>query len=420
MCLRTIKRLSLTALLVAGAASGQNENPFSNDGGNANGGGNGLFGNGNQAAPKNDPFAGENPTEINAFGNGTTAPKNEKGKNKKKPKKGPKTGGNPGPFNNTAPLANLPENPIDDTPVNPVPINGAPKNSAALNGAPANGAVVNGVPKNGTALNGAPKNTAPGEPAAPEEPPFAPFRPRPVLPRSLQPYSRIGEEALRATTEKPHYGIMGLAWGKTPADARAILAPKLKFVEEIAAPEEGYNTIDQRYEGDFAGLRTADIFLRFYKGRFFYMMITLATTEPGSAVRVFQDVRAKMREAYGPGRGYRAPIKLASQKAIIQNLELNEQEAKNGLPMLWNAQKEQNPAATNRMIDHYVRAHIWDPFEGWRFPNDVVIQTFVFEQFYKDRTGSTLKPLWIFCKKDVFDRWKKEIVAATIVEPRDF
>ncbi len=412
---------------------GGNLPPMNGNGGNGGGGDTGLFGDDGKGDPKDDPFAngsGEKEAEmLDPFSN--AAPKNE---NSAKGKKAPKAGEKPknaAPGNgvDAVPINGLPADPTYDVPQNAVPKNAAPKNAAPKNAAPKNAAPGNGAPKNAAPKNAAPKNAAPAEaapkneakaPAKPEEAPWEPIRPRPVIPRAKQPFSRIGEDALKATATKPHAGILGLAWGKTPAEARAILGPKLRFIEEKPAHEEVYHTLDQRYEGDFAGLPTADIFLRFYKGKFFYMMVTLATRDAGSATRVFEDSRAKMRAAYGPGRGYKAPIRLASRKAILEHLPLDEQTKKNGLPMLWNEAKEQNPMATFRLRDLYIRSHFWDPFEGWRFPNGVVIQTFVFEQFYKDHVGGTLKPLWIFCKKDVFDLWKREIVAATIVEPRDF
>ncbi len=218
---------------------------------------------------------------------------------------------------------------------------------------------------------------------------------------------------------KDHYGVYGLAWLKTPPEARSILAPKLKFLEEVAAEAAAYHTIDQRYEGDFGGLKTAEIFLRFYKGEFFYMMVTLATTDAGSAAKVFEEVRERMEKTYGPGKGYRPPVHFASKKAFLDHLSYDEEQQK-GLKFLYNDVKEQDEQTTWLFKDLQIRMKHWDPFVGWKFKNQVVIQSFVYPQYFEGKEQAVLKPIWIFCKQDVFDKWKKEIRVSSIVPPRDF
>ena len=222
------------------------------------------------------------------------------------------------------------------------------------------------------------------------------------------------------SARQPHPGVLGLPWGTSAALAKTHLSHTLKLVEETEAKVAPYDTLEQRWSGDFGEMPTADIDLKFFRGKLFYAMVTLATKDAGSASKVFEDARGKMTAVYGPGRGYRAPLKLASKKAILDHVVLDG-EAKRAMPLLWNDVTAENKDAAHWLKDLQIRTKLWDPFVGWKFSNDVVVQVFIFEQFTDQKPGtvSILKPLWIFAKRDVFDEWKRA-AERQVVAPRDF
>lgn len=222
-----------------------------------------------------------------------------------------------------------------------------------------------------------------------------------------------------AAKPKDHPGPFGLAWGKSPADARSILANKVQFVEEKPAEEAPYHTIDQRYGGTFGKLPTADIFLRFHKGEFFYMAVTLATADAGSASKVFDQVVGKMKRVYGKPLAIHEPPSMASMQAIVENMPVQNREAV--MPLFWNERLKVDEKGIHTLRDLQVRIGLWDPFAGWRFRNKVVVQTFMHQEANPDKTPKgPLKPVWIFAKEDRFKAWRGTVREALIIEPRDF
>lgn len=221
-----------------------------------------------------------------------------------------------------------------------------------------------------------------------------------------------------------HQELLGLRWGKTPADARAILANKLIFIEEIPGKDMPYHTIDQRYQGKFAGLDASEVRLRFYQGEFFYMIVTLRTGGDGDASRIFAAINRKMDKAYGPPDVKTSPTKLASGQAIVDNTPADTASVvpigAPVMPLLWNDVKEQSPPATYRLHDMQIRTGLWDPFAGWRFGNDVKIQTFVQVEKNDGTPQGVLTPYWIFYKDNVLMAWRSAAQMSETVRPRDF
>lgn len=218
---------------------------------------------------------------------------------------------------------------------------------------------------------------------------------------------------------REHYGPFGLAWGKSPAEARSILANKVQFVEEKPADEAPYHTIDQRYSGAFAKLKTADIFLRFHKGEFFYMAVTMATADAGSATKVYDQIVRKMARVYGKPLVVHDAPSIASGKAIVENLPVQNREAV--MPLFWNERLKVDPNGIFTLRDLMVRIALWDPFAAWRFSNKVVVQAFMHQEANPDKSPKgPLKPVWIFAKEDRFKAWRATVKESLIIEPRDF
>jgi uncharacterized membrane protein YoaK (UPF0700 family) len=236
----------------------------------------------------------------------------------------------------------------------------------------------------------------------------------------------VARGAAKASRAMPHAGPLGLAWGKSPPEAKSILNGKLTFVREEQAGEAPYDTIDQHYAGVFGGLKVDDVTLRYYKGEFFYMLVKIARVQDGATAaspsRVVDAIVSKMRGAYGePQELTRAPA-LASAGAIHDNLPLTPQEKAAGLPYLWNEQLRQDEDALFRLKDAQILLGHWDPFGAWRFANDVVVQTFLWQTKSAGPQPSVaaFAPVWIFCKHDRFKAWRAAVQLAEIVAPRDF
>ncbi len=198
-----------------------------------------------------------------------------------------------------------------------------------------------------------------------------------------------------------------------------MLANKLTFVDETPADDAPYHTIDQRYSGKFGKLPVTEVFLRFYQGEFFYMAVTLSTTEAGSASKVFKQVVGRMKRVYGKPLALHEPPTLASSKAILDNLPVENRAAI--MPLFWNERLKVDPKGLDTLRDLQIKVGLWDPFAGWRFANGVTVQTFMHQEANPDGTPKgPLKPVWIFSKDDRFKRWKAEVRQSKLIEPRDF
>jgi hypothetical protein len=90
------------------------------------------------------------------------------------------------------------------------------------------------------------------------------------------------------------------------------------------------------------------------------------------------------------------------------------------MPLLWNERTHQDELGTWRLRDLQIRTGLWDPFAAWRFVNGVTVQLFIDQELTKDKQSTTLKPVWIFSKDDLFAKWKAAVRVSEIVEPRDF
>lgn len=214
-----------------------------------------------------------------------------------------------------------------------------------------------------------------------------------------------------------HPGPLGLAWGKSPADAKSQLQGKLNFVSEAPAEEGAYHTIDQHYNGSFGGLTTTDVMLRFYKGEFFYMLVKLTTADfDGSPSRTFEAVVDKMGGPYGEPKGLRYPPRLSSDYAYFGNMPMADRDK--ALPYLWNEQLRTDQVAFGRMRDQQILIGDWDPFGDWRFKNKVIVQTFLWKE--EGAPAGAFTPVWIFCKEDTFKKWRSGVAAMAIIPPRDF
>ncbi len=219
--------------------------------------------------------------------------------------------------------------------------------------------------------------------------------------------------------QKDHYGPLGLKWGKSPAEARSILANKLLFIEEKPAAEAPYNTIDQLYSGNFGKLYTDKIFLRFYKGEFFYMAGYMNVRKAGTVSGVFYEIVDRVKEVYGTPAKETKPPKVTSNFSIHDNLPLTEN--KDGtLQLLWNESRQVSELNVWKLHDIHILTDMWKPIAEWRFKNNILIQTFVHRDLLADGTKAPPKLYWIFAREDVFRAWRKEVHVSKIIEPQDF
>jgi len=229
----------------------------------------------------------------------------------------------------------------------------------------------------------------------------------------------FSSSAAAKVIQKDHYGPLGLKWGKSPAEARSILANKLNFVEEKPAEEAPYNTIDQLYSGNFSKLFTDKIFLRFYKGEFFYMAGYMNVRRAGTVSGVFYEIVDRVKEVYGNPIRESRPPKVASDYSIHDNLPITEN--KDGtLQLLWNESRQVSELNAWKLHDIHILTDMWKPIAEWRFKNNVLIQTFVHRDQLADGTKGVPKLYWIFAREDVFRVWRKEVHFSKIIEPQDF
>jgi len=219
--------------------------------------------------------------------------------------------------------------------------------------------------------------------------------------------------------QKDHYGPLGLKWGKSPAEARSILANKLEFIEEIPAEEAPYHTIDQVYSGNFGKLLTDKIFLRFYKGEFFYLAAYMNVDRAGTVSGVFHEVVSLVKELYGAPMKESRPPQVTSNYSIHDNLPWTENKDAT-LQLLWNESRRVSEMNLWKLHDIHILTDMWRPIAEWRFKNGILIQTFVHRDTFSDGTKGVPKLYWIFAWEDVFRAWRNEVHVSKIIEPQDF
>lgn len=228
-------------------------------------------------------------------------------------------------------------------------------------------------------------------------------------------YGNPAQKAL----QRDHYGPLGLRWGKSPAEARSILNGKLTFVEEKQAEEAPYHTIDQVWSGNFGKLGTDRIFLRFYKGEFFYFAAYMDSRSTGAVSGMFYQIVERIRKVYGAPIRESKPPKVASNQSIHDNLPLTEN--RDGvLQLLWNESLQVSELNTWKLHDLHILTGMWRPLADWRFKNKVLLQTFVHRDLLADGNKAPPRVYWVIAKEDVFKAWRKEVHYSKIIEPQDF
>lgn len=228
-----------------------------------------------------------------------------------------------------------------------------------------------------------------------------------------------GAPAGKKIIQKDHYGPLGLAWGKSPAEAKSILNGKLTFVEEKAAEEAPYNTIDQLWSGNFGKLKTDKIFLRYYKGEFFYFAAYMDVKSAGTVSGIFYEIVERVRKVYGPPIRESRPPKVASNYSIHDNLPLAENR-EHVLQLLWNENLQVSELNIWKLHDIHILTDMWKPIADWRFKNNVLLQAFVHRDLLADGNKAPPRVYWIIAKEDVFRAWRKEVHYSKIIEPQDF
>ena len=229
----------------------------------------------------------------------------------------------------------------------------------------------------------------------------------------------VAARASPSSSRLPYSGPLGLRWGQSPADVRSILANKLEFVSETPGEQNSYHTIDLRYRGVFAELPIAEALLKFHRGEFFYLSVVLQTATAGTASKVFFDALSRMKKAYGPPLKESKPPELASRRSISDHIPLADKRPW-VLPLMWNERTRADHDQLHQLYDLHIRTGLWEPFAGWRFPNDVSIQVFIVSESRGGERPAVLKPVWIFAKDDKVKRWRQDVHIQIWIPPRDF
>lgn len=232
----------------------------------------------------------------------------------------------------------------------------------------------------------------------------------------------------RAADEK-HLGPAGLEWGKSPPTAKSILGKRFRFVSEKKSDDYPYHTIEQRYEGEFAGLPVEEIELRFHKGEFFYMAVEYPVEQLGDATRAWDNVVEKMSSVYGQPDHVTRPSTLFSKDADLAKFPFRGPQKR-----LWQwvggaaegpSETEAEPTSAEDLgefqwKDLQVKTRMWEPLARWEFTNQVMVQTFVHSTLPDQPTRTSLRTRWIFVNHQRFDHWEQKSLDALHEKPRDY
>lgn len=206
----------------------------------------------------------------------------------------------------------------------------------------------------------------------------------------------------------PYRGPLGLKWGQLAPDARCRLEKRFTFISEVGPSINNHNTIDQHYRGNFAGMPVDDMLLKFHRGEFFYLAVSLSTSQASTLTKIYADAVGKMVESYGPPIKENRPPRLVSANGIPDHTPVLDQGA-SVLPLLWNEQTGADAEKLAQLHDIHIRSGLWQPFAGWQFANNVTIQIFVvMEKAPQPGVPEVIKPIWIIAKEDRLRKWQQD------------
>lgn len=206
----------------------------------------------------------------------------------------------------------------------------------------------------------------------------------------------------------PYRGPLGLKWGQLAPDARCRLEKRFTFISEVGPSINNHNTIDQHYRGNFAGMPVDDMLLKFHRGEFFYLAVSLSTSQASTLTKIYADAVGKMVESYGPPIKENRPPRLVSANGIPDHTPVLDQGA-SVLPLLWNEQTGADAEKLAQLHDIHIRSGLWQPFAGWQFANNVTIQIFVvMEKAPQPGAPEVIKPIWIIAKEDRLRKWQQD------------
>lgn len=195
---------------------------------------------------------------------------------------------------------------------------------------------------------------------------------------------------------------LGLTWGQSPKDAKAILSKRLTFRREYTDKE---GTIEQTYVGQFAGTDPEMIGVDFsVKDGLFGVVAVYPAADERPASKRWEDLTEKMRAEYGEPAQFNAPPKTQAE-AVAEAYPETGNKAK--IVTLMGAA---SPGRYEELDAKIVKGD-WAPSAIWGFSNAAVL---VLVNDIRDANGHhALKPYWFFGTKDGLKQMSKSA-------PREF
>ena len=207
--------------------------------------------------------------------------------------------------------------------------------------------------------------------------------------------------------ELPEYKApLGLTWGQSPKEAKALLSKRLTFRREY--PTDNGATIEQSYGGQFAGVDTQMVGVDFSPSA---GLIAVAAMYPAAddrpASKRWLDVVDKMRADYGDPTKFSAPPKTQAEAAAVAAEAYPDTPNKAKIATLLGA----STIGRYDELDIKIVKGEWTPSAVWEFSNAMVL---VLVNDTRDANSKhSLKVNWMFMTKDSMTKIAKS-------RPKDF
>jgi hypothetical protein len=179
--------------------------------------------------------------------------------------------------------------------------------------------------------------------------------------------------ALGATVQAAElYPPAGVKWGSSPQEVGYLWQKYYKFLGPQEAPNPDLFLHEQRYEGNFLGLRSDHIAPLFFAGQLFSIAVSYSPDAQNPAAMIWETLVNKLEAVHGKPDKRTRPMQLLSFHAILKLLP--PEVDKSALLALYEGADKDRRVGVYLLQDLQIQTGSWVPEAVWRFSNGAVLK----------------------------------------------
>lgn len=193
-----------------------------------------------------------------------------------------------------------------------------------------------------------------------------------------------------------HPGPAGVKWGQSPAEVKAALSERYRFVKEF---DDG-PIHEQEYAGEFSGFATEAIAASFLDSRLGAFTVALRERDERPASRRWLEIVEKMADRYGE------PDEISAVPTTVTgavNVRAKAGAESRSSVSAWRSIQGVRPGLFQE-IDRLARLGEWTAVAQWTFANGVVVAAGVRPGEPNQLGTRTLQPFWMFVTREAAEK----------------